>query len=309
MNKKLCRRDFLAGSAAVVGEATLGAAQKVLPAKDSFYGPTIRDRLWMWGHHASTCECAGAIAGKKKGEFVWPGKTVDMAEGCRLMGIPNTCVIRWCGMPTYPWGNYFDQFKDRKRVSFGIIDGAKGSVEEKMRIAFEELQPKMPNLTGCFLDDYFLSKKPNYVPDISKLEKISAAVHAHGLRLSVVAYSDQAGIKPEFKPHLDLCDEISFWFWKGALIPTMRDRIRRCRDFIGPDKDLLLGLYMWDFSVAEPVPGHLMCQQLEFARPFLADGTVNGLIFHPTFAAALDVPAVKLSKEWIAAHANDRWKA
>jgi len=36
---------------------------------------------------------------------------------------------------------------------------------------------------------------------------------------------------------------------------------------------------------------------------------VPGLIFHPSFAAALDVPAVKLAREWIAAYADDRWGA
>jgi len=36
---------------------------------------------------------------------------------------------------------------------------------------------------------------------------------------------------------------------------------------------------------------------------------ITGLIFHPTYAAALDVPAVKLSKEWIAAHGETLWGA
>ena len=93
------------------------------------------------------------------------------------------------------------------------------------------------------------------------------------------------------------------------MIPKMAERIRRCRYFIGPDKDFLLGLYMWDFSVAEVVPEHLMRQQLDIARQFLADKTINGLIFHPSFAAALDVPAVKVSKQWIAAHGEELWGA
>ena len=50
-----------------------------------------------------------------------------------------------------------------------------------------------------------------------------------------------------------------------------------------------------------------MEMQLSFARKFLADRTVTGLIFHPTFAAALDVPAVNLSKEWIRSHGEDLW--
>ena len=300
------RRSFIAGTAAFAGAmATTGCATAPSDAT-SFYGPTIRDRLWMWGHHVDSAKHAGRCAGIRKG-FKWPGRAVDQAEGCRLMGIPNNCVIRWCNMPKYPWGDYFDQFREMKRISFGIHDGGAEKTEEKMRIAFEELKPRYPNLTGCFLDDYFLSRNKNYVPDLKKLGRIADAVHAHGLRLSVVAYADQVGIKPAFKPHFGLVDEVSFWFWKGSSIPTMADQIRKCRDFIGPEKDMLLGLYMWDFSVAAPVPADLMSQQLAFAERFLSDRTINGLLFHPTFSAALDVPAVNLSKKWIAEHGERRW--
>ena len=301
------RRSFISGMASAAGALAAGGYGCASPVgAASFYGPTIRDRLWMWGHHVDSAKQAGRCAGIRKG-FKWPGRAVDQAEGCRLMGIPNNCVIRWCNLPKYPWGDYFDQFKEMKRISFGIHDGGAEKTEEKMRIAFEELQPRYPNLTGCFLDDYFLSKNKDYVPSLKKLGKIADAVHAHGLRLSVVAYADQVGIKPAFKPHFGLVDEVSFWFWKGSNIPTMADQIRKCRDFIGPDKDMLLGLYMWDFSVAAPVPADLMSQQLAFAERFLADRTINGLLFHPTFSAALDVPAVNLSKKWIAEHGEKRW--
>jgi len=302
------RRDFIQGlSAAGAGVACGGC--RTLWGKTSFYGPTIRDRIWMWGHHVETAAMAGSCADdlERRKTFVWPGRAVDQAEGCRLMGIPNDCVIRWLGKPTYPWGNYFDQFKDLKRISFGIKDEGAETIDEKMRIAFEELQPRLPNLTGCFLDDYFISSDENYVPDLRQHERISDAVHAHGLRLSVVAYADQRGMKPAFKPHFDLVDEVSLWFWRGSNIPTMADNIRKCRDFIGPDKDLLLGLYMWDFTTAAPVPEGLMRRQLAFAERFLADRTIDGLLFHPTFAAALDMPSVNLSKEWIRTHGERRW--
>ena len=192
-----------------------------------------------------------------------------------------------------------------KRISFSITDGAAGSVWDKMKMAFEELQPTMPNLTGCFLDDFFVSERLNQKLD--DLKRISDEVHAHNLRLSVVLYSDQDGFKPAFKPKLDLCDETSLWFWKSANIATMADNVKRCREFIGPEKDLLLGLYMWDFTLGAPVPAERMEMQLSYARKFLADRTVTGLIFHPTFAAALDVMAVKLAKEWIAAHGETIW--
>ena len=142
-------------------------------------------------------------------------------------------------------------------------------------------------------------------PDV--LAKVADEVHAHNLRLSVVLYSDQQGMKPEFRRHVALCDETSCWFWKGDNIVTMADNVKRCREFIGPDKDLLLGLYMWDFSCGQAISAQKMETQLETARKFLADGTVSGLIFHPSFAADLDLPSVRLSKEWIAAHGEERW--
>lgn len=132
-----------------------------------------------------------------------------------------------------------------------------------MKIAFEELQPAMPNLTGCFLDDFFVSDRLNQKLTISK--RISAEVHAHDLRLSVVLYSDQDGFKPEFKPKLDLCDETSLWFWNSSNIVTMADNVKRCREFIGLEKDLLLGLYMWDFTLGAPVPAERM--EMQRLRP------------------------------------------
>ena len=38
----------------------------------------------------------------------------------------------------------------------------------------------------------------------------------------------------------------------------------------------------------------------------VGESFIDGLIFHPTFAAALDVPAVRLSKEWIAEHGDGK---
>ena len=295
------RREFLKTSA-MAGSA-LAAGCSSLVGKTSFYGPTIRDRLWMWGHHPAKGETTFKGAFRER----WGGKAIDQAAGCRLMGIPNDCVIRWGGMPRHPWGDYFEQFRQLKRFSFGITDGARGGLLEKMRIAFEELKPNFPNFTGCFLDDYFC--KHDIGQKQLPIEQVAERVHAHGLRLSIVHYSDQNGIKPEFLPTLKCCDEISFWFWRSANISTMPDQVCRFRDFIGPEKDMLLGLYMWDYTLHAPVAGARMEEQLEYALRFLHDGTVSGLIFHPSYLASLEVPSVRLSKDWIAAHGEDLWNA
>lgn len=286
------RREFIAGAAAAV------ALPSVAAAKEPFYGPAIRDRLWMWGHHPDVV--SSGRNGFKPGQV-----KIDQAAACRMMGIPNNCVIRWGNLPRHPWGDYFEQFRGLKRFSFGIADGSAGTTGEKMKIAFEELRPRYPNMTGCYLDDFFINKRLYMEPD--ELAKVADAVHAHNLRLSVVLYSDQQGMKPEYKRHVALCDETSVWFWKGDNIATMSDNVKRCREFIGPDKDLLLGLYMWDFSCGQPISAKRMETQLGVARGFLADRTVSGLIFHPSFAADLDLPSVNLSKQWIKQHGEEVW--
>ena len=221
------RREFIAQASAL----TALSACTSLPGKKEFYGPTIRDRLWMWGHHPDVV--SSGKNGFKPGQI-----KIDQAEACKLMGIPNNCVIRWGNLPKHPWGNYFDQFKSLKRFSFGIADGSVGTIDQKMEIVFNELLPKYPNLTGCFLDDFFINERFYMEPDA--LAKVADKVHAHNLRLSVVLYSDQAGFKPEFKRHVALCDETSCWFWKGDNIATMADNVKRCREFIGNEKDLHL---------------------------------------------------------------------
>ena len=89
-------------------------------------------------------------------------------------------------------------------------------------------------------------------------------------------------------------------------VKSMGTNVGRFRSLM-PDKPIILGLYMWDFDAHAPVSAARMEQQLAFARRFLADRTVTGLIFHPSFAAALGVSAVKLAKAWIASCGDDLW--
>ena len=280
-----------AGAVAVGGTSAFAADDRGV-----FYGPTIRDRLWMWGHHSEMSKRSG---GK------WPGPTVEQAEGCKLMGIPNDCVIRWGNLPKHPWGDYFEQFRALKRFAFGITDGGNGTVWDKVDWAIRELKPKYPNFTGGYLDDFFALKA--YTQSEETVRKIADRLHENGLRLSIVVYSDQNGIKPEYKPYLDICDETTFWCWSSANLTKHEDMVRRMRDFIGAKKSLLMGVYMWDYTIGKPVPADRMELQLGFASKLLADRTIDGLIFHPSYSAALDVPAVNLAKAWIKANGERKW--
>ena len=295
------RREFVKGLGAAAGVAAMGGCKSPCGGR-TFYGPTVRDRLWMWGHHPACVKEAGW--GFPKHGFA-NAKFVDQAEGCRLMGIPNNCFSRCADLPKYPCWDYFDQFKGLDQLGFEIIGCGPESVWEKMRICFEEIQPRCKNLTTCLLDDFF--SDPALTLNETDLAKVAEQVHAHDLRLSMVFYSDYNGFKPEYRNRLRMCDEVSVWFWEYKYIETMAENVKRTRDFIGGERDLLLGLYMWDFPGGNPISGELMAKQLEYARKFLADRTIDGIVFHPTFVAGLDLDAVKVSKAWIKANADRPW--
>ncbi|MBO5751443.1 MAG: hypothetical protein J6R80_03465 [Kiritimatiellae bacterium] len=304
MDKQLSisRKDFIS-SAAATSALALGSGCRSFLGDASFYGPTIRDRLWMWGHHAQMCHHSADKL--KDDKWRWTGPTVEQAEGCKLMGIPNNCFIRWGNMPVHPWGDYIEQFRNVKRFTFGITDKGNGTVWDKLDWAINEIKPAFPNFTGGFLDDFFAVKSLTQTEDV--VIKIADRLHENDLRLSIVVYSDQDGIKPEFKPYLDICDETSFWCWHSSNLVKHEDAVRRMRDFIGAEKSLLMGVYMWDYTLGAPVPAKRMEMQLEFAKRLLSEKIVTGLIFHPTYSAALDVPSVNLAKEWIRVYGDQPW--
>ncbi len=262
------------------------------------YGPTIGDRLWMWGHHAKSVS---------DGIYNIPeGEEVDMAEACRLMGIPGCAVVRWRNMPaSSELDTYMEQFKTMRRVAFSVTDGATESFEEKVEIGLG-LAERLPNLTTFFLDDFFVGGCGLTQP-VDKLLELRRRIEPFGVGLAVVLYADQDGVRPEFKEHLNLCDEISFWFWNGRRVTDIEEQVVKLRAMIGDEKPVLLGQYMWDFGASRPMPPDLMELQLGAAHRLLRAGAIQGLVFHCTPLVKRGLAAVEVSRRWISEHAILHW--
>ena len=260
------------------------------------YGPTIGDRLWMWGHHAKSV--SDGVSG------IPPGPEVDMAEACRRMAIPGCAVVRWRNMPTAEEvPAYMRQFDGFRRVAFSVTDGAKGTFEEKVALGLD-LAGKMPNLSMFFLDDFFVYSCGLTQP-VEAIRALRGRLAPLGVKLAVVLYADQDGVRPELKDYLDLCDEISFWFWHGRNVTGIESEVAKLRELVGPDKTVLLGQYMWDFGDGRPMPPDLMRLQLDASLRLLRSGGVQGLVFHCTPIVGRGLEAVDVSREWIAQHAAE----
>ena len=305
MGRMMDRRGFLSG-AACSGVATMlgGCALPWGSGADGRvpYGDTIGDRLWMWGHHRDSFK---ALKGRRE-NYNLPYETrIDMAEACRRMNIPGCFVVRWTDNPkAEDLPEYMKQFRDTKRVGFSITDSASGTFLDKVRLGFEYAD-KMPNLTSFVMDDFWSGAAKGV--DLKLISSIRDGLLARNMRLGIVLYADANGIKGEYKDVLDLCDEITFWFWHGKNVGTITAQVAKLRDLVGTAKPVLLGQYMYDFGGKKPMSGTSMETQLMQAGHLLDTRAIDGVIFHCTPLVDMDLEAVRVSRDWIRANAGRAW--
>ena len=267
------------------------------------YGDTIGDRLWMWGHHADSF---ASMKDDPKEQYNLPfDRRIDMAAACKAMNIPGCFVVRWRKLPTKEdLPIYMRQFEQTKRVGFSITDQAPESFDEKIRMGLE-LADRMPNLTSFVMDDFFSYNGYGIAADA--IRKMRDELSVRGMKLGIVLYSDANGVKGEFKEVLDLCDEVTFWFWNGKNVGTIESQVGKLRDLIGAEKPVLLGQYMWDFGGKKPMPGQDMARQLAATSRLLSQRAIHGVIFHCTPLVDMNLDAVNVSKAWIRENGARKW--
>ena len=299
------RREFLKTSLLASAGAMTGGCGTCFcgPRERLPYDDTIGDRLWMWGHHAMSF---ASMKSAKEGYNLPYDRRIDMADACKAMNIPGCFVVRWRNLPTKDeLPEYMKQFADTKRIGFSITDSAKEPFEEKVRLGLEYAD-RMPNLTTFIMDDYWCMNGKLMRPT-SEIVNVHEQLASRGMKLGVVLYSDSNGVKPEYKEVLDICDEITFWFWNGKNVGGIEAQVAKLRTMIGPDKPVLLGQYMWDFGGKKPMPAAAMENQLEQTSRLLARKEISGVIFHCTPLVDMNLAAVNVSRKWIQANASRKW--
>ncbi len=231
-------------------------------------------------------------------------RRINMAAACQAMNIPGCFVVRWRNLPTRAeLPEYMTQFKNTKRVGFSITDSAAESFDEKVRLGLEYAD-KMPNLVSLIMDDYWSGVKQQ---SVDHLRATKRRMEEKRLRLGVVLYSDANGVKAGYREVLDLCDEVTFWFWHGKNTGGIEAQVAKLRELIGPEKPVLLGQYMWDFGGKKPMPGQVMERQLAQTSRLLALKQIHGVIFHCTPLVDMNLDAVNVSRQWIQANSAKKW--
>lgn len=308
------RREFLSMAGAAAAMAGCRAMGPFCGKKSLFeYEDTLRDHCWMWGHDSGFYDGTG-----KASVYNIPlSEPITMPDACQYMGIPNVCSVTWNPPES---DEYLKPFEKMKRVSWVACGG--NCTYDKLLANCWRLLDKMPNLMGFDLDDYFTYKK---IPELydtgkgvikvapskighQKLLDLRKSIDEHTARkvdLRMVIYADH--LEETYAPALAVPDTILFWTWTGKNLAKLRENFARYRR-LAPNKDTLLGIYMWDFGDRKPLDMDFMRKQLDVAHELYMKGEINGLIFHCTPLVnkkpALDV--VEYAREWIEKHADDK---
>jgi hypothetical protein len=320
------RRRFLCSCAASALAAALpGEAQAQAPRKPA----TVRERLWVWAHDAHFYN----------GECGLPGKSrITPVEGAVYMGVPNVMFIQYQGIPASPFEQYFVPFKAMKRVYWTLSNN--GNQEHRLGAEQEHvyrLAAANPNIQGLLLDDFLVgpvkpdasksqfpghdafhllagspgaAKESHYATQVGLDDLAEARRRMAGLgrpiELAAVVYAHQ--LDPAIAPLLTPMDTVLFWTWTPPELEGLERNFRRLKQLL-PGKKVLLGCYMWNFSVPPgPMPLPLLKRQCDLGLRWLKAGDIEGMIFLATNICDLDIEAVEWTRRWIAEHGDEPLK-
>ena len=108
---------------------------------------SVRDRLWIFTCVAGSDNDSLTSAGYTQGSRMTP------AEGALFLDVPNLHMIRWRGLPAYPYDQFAVTFSSLKQVTWSIV-GSGGQVEGDELQRVLDLAGNHPNVTGVYLDDF-----------------------------------------------------------------------------------------------------------------------------------------------------------
>jgi len=256
---------------------------------------TIRDRFWIWGHQA----------GSYDGQYHLPARSsITPTQAARVMGIDNLLMIVYKGQPEPPFAPHAKEMADLKQVVWSIVGDSSSTRNDQDSDlpAVLELAKQCPNVSGAIMDDFFHKadaggKISRY--EVADLQRFADQLHAGPRRMDlwVVLYAHDLGLP--IQPYLEPCDVVTFWTWRAEQLDDLQANFERV-EALTPGKRKVLGCYMWDFGVGQPMPVERMAMQCQSGLQWLREGRIEGMIFLGTCICDLGLETVAWSRRWIA---------
>jgi hypothetical protein len=290
---KVSRRTFF-NLAAATGSLLAASSFRCQNQKQSMNATdTVHDHLWIWTHAAGV----HTRWGLQKASRMTP------VEGAVYLDVPNLLFIRFEGKPSLAeYRQYAISFRPMKNVVWSLV-GSSGLTAAEDRTLALELAGQFPNISGFVLDDFFREDGSGALtPEQLKTLREQLVIGGRKHDLYVVVYQQLLNVSIE--SHLAHCDKITYWTWDAKDLVNLEHNMELLKKK-APNHDILLGLYMWDYGGAKPMPVDLMARQLDLGLSWLHEGRIEGMIFLASNICDMELDAVEYTRKWIAEKKNE----
>jgi hypothetical protein len=327
-NRGISRRAVL-GSAALAAAGRWASAEAAgpvaVPAAAARPRSTVRDRFWIF-----TVFAGGDNPSLERGH-VHGGSRMTPAEGAFWLGVPNLLLIRSDDKPPLPsrqpgyartsFQQYAASFQPLDRVVWSVVgSGGQGGMDELEPVI--ELAREFPNIAGVYLDDFIVdvrrrpdgrdAGRPAMPP--SELKRARRRLESLGRPMDfwVTLYTHEInprrkagwlpfrGCDPPLADFLDLFDVLTLWTWNSRELVALEENLAALRAIAPRTARIALGLYLWDYHNAQPVPMELMRHQCELGLKWLRENRIQEMIFLANTVLDVGIPTAEFARRWIA---------
>ncbi|MBR5586520.1 MAG: hypothetical protein IKW02_00995 [Clostridia bacterium] len=247
-------------------------------------------KLWNWGHLEGS---------HNKGSGL--NCTMTPEQFAEEYGIKNAFMVSFGGNIQPPFNNLAKRFSGLQQVKWSVLGDASTPLPDAELGNTEDIIaacPDAPNITGGVVDDFFVrpERAERFTPEV--LKKIKKTLNDKGLDFWCVIYNHQ--LEVDLSKYMDCFDGITFWIWECENIARMDEYLPKLFS-ITKDKPMMLGMYVWDYSVpgGHPMDAGLFEQQLITYFELLKSKKIEGVIFCSSTLGDADLETNKLLKKYI----------
>jgi len=226
-------------------------------------------------------------------------------EGAFYLGVPNLIMVQAgteeakYGRLEPPFAQYTVAMRPLKRVVWSVVgSGGFTSPDETREVL--ELAKTTPNFAGIMLDDFFTGKKDGKRAQFSvaELAKIRRQLRAAGKELDIFVTLYTSLLDLPLSDYLSLVDVVTLWTGGVADLANLETNLLKVEKLV-PNKKIMLGCYVVDYSQKKSIPVSAMQHQCETGLRWLRERRIEGIIFLGNTTMDLDFEAVEWTRQWI----------